>query len=860
MKSTAYIRKTFLNYFEKNDHKIVHSSPLVPINDPTLMFVNAGMVPFKNYFEGKEEPEFAKATSSQKCVRAGGKHNDLDNVGHTARHLTFFEMLGNFSFGEYFKEEAIRLAWDLLVNEFEIPSNRLLLTVFKEDTEAEEIWKKVSGFSDNRIIKISTDDNFWSMGDEGPCGPCSEIFFDHGDTIDGGPPGSKNEDGDRFVEIWNLVFMQYLQLSNKTRESLPKPSIDTGMGLERISTVLQGKTSNFDTDLFLTIINYIEDAIKINKTDENIASFRVIADHLRSIVFLISDGVLPSNEGRGYVLRRIMRRAMRHAYLLNIKEPILYNLVKKIIALMSDAYPELLRAEKLIEVTVFDEEERFISTLSKGIKIFNDESKSLNSGDVFSGSTAFKLYDTYGFPLDLTEDLIRDKNLKLDKDTFDLEMRNQKEEAKKSWLGSGDSKTDEIWFEVSNQCESTDFLGYQNNNSAAEISKIIFNNKISNKINNGDEAILVFNQSPFYAESGGQMGDIGIAKNDDFIFRISDTQKKINNIHAHYGVVEKGSVSLGDTVYLQIENDHRRMIMCNHSATHLLHEALRRVLGDHVTQKGSQVSAEKLRFDFSHQKSLDLEEIIKIEEIINNLIKADSEVMVEVLTYEKAVESGALALFGEKYASEVRVLTMGHDSFSKELCGGTHVKNLGEIKNFKIISQNSVASGIRRVEAVTGSIAFDSLSLIDKINEKEKKQEEKKQEEKKQTKRKEKTVSKDILNGKIVEFNKSKFFFDKVGDVDAKNLRHLVDECKKDIGTGIVCLISTNEGKSSIAIGVTDDLLDDYDAVELVKISSETMGGKGGGGRKDMALAGAKDLSKSDHVFEQLLKKIKENT
>ena len=853
MKSTAHIRKTFLNYFEKNDHKIVHSSPLVPINDPTLMFVNAGMVPFKNYFEGKEEPEFAKATSCQKCVRAGGKHNDLDNVGHTARHLTFFEMLGNFSFGEYFKEEAIRLAWDLLVNEFEIPSNRLLLTVFKEDTEAEEIWKKVSGFSDNRIIKISTDDNFWSMGDEGPCGPCSEIFFDHGDTIDGGPPGSKNEDGDRFVEIWNLVFMQYLQLSNKTRESLPKPSIDTGMGLERISTVLQGKTSNFDTDLFLTIINYIEDAIKINKTDENIASFRVIADHLRSIVFLISDGVLPSNEGRGYVLRRIMRRAMRHAYLLNIKEPILYNLVKKIIALMSDAYPELLRAEKLIEVTVFDEEERFISTLSKGIKIFNDESKSLNSGDVFSGSTAFKLYDTYGFPLDLTEDLIRDKNLKLDKETFDLEMRNQKEEAKKSWLGSGDSKTDEIWFEVSNQCESTDFLGYQNNKSAAEISKIIFNNKISNKINNGDEAILVFNQSPFYAESGGQMGDIGIAKNDDFIFRISDTQKKINNIHAHYGVVEKGSVSLGDTVYLQIENDHRRMIMCNHSATHLLHEALRRVLGDHVTQKGSQVSAEKLRFDFSHQKSLDLEEIIKIEEIINNLIKADSEVMVEVLTYEKAVESGALALFGEKYASEVRVLTMGHDSFSKELCGGTHVKNLGEIKNFKIISQNSVASGIRRVEAVTGSIAFDSPSLIDKINEKEKKQE-----EKKQTKKKEKTVSKDILNGKIVEFNKSKFFFDKVGDVDAKNLRHLVDECKKDIGTGIVCLISTNEGKSSIAIGVTDDLLDDYDAVELVKISSETMGGKGGGGRKDMALAGAKDLSKSDHVFEQLLKKIKE--
>ena len=854
MKTTAHIRKTFLDYFEKNDHKIVHSSPLVPINDPTLMFVNAGMVPFKNYFEGKEEPDFLKATSSQKCVRAGGKHNDLDNVGHTTRHLTFFEMLGNFSFGEYFKEEAIKLAWDLLVKEFEIPSNRLLLTVFEEDTEAEEIWKKVSGFSDNKIIKISTDDNFWSMGDEGPCGPCSEIFFDHGDTIDGGPPGSKNEDGDRFVEIWNLVFMQYLQLANKTREPLPKPSIDTGMGLERVATVLQGKTSNFDTDLFITIINHIEEKIKINKTDENVASFRVIADHLRSIAFLISDGVLPSNEGRGYVLRRIMRRAMRHAYLLNIKEPVLYNLIKKIITLMSDAYPELIRAEKLIEVTVFQEEERFISTLSKGIKIFNDESKSLSSGDTFSGSTAFKLYDTYGFPLDLTEDLIRDKNLKLDKDTFDLEMSKQKEEAKKSWLGSGDNKTDEIWFEVSNQCNATEFLGYQNNKSAAEISKIIFNNKISNKINNGDEAILVFNQSPFYAESGGQMGDVGIAKNDNFIFRISDTQKKINNIHAHYGIVEKGSVSVGDTVNLQIESDHRRMIMCNHSATHLLHEALRRVLGDHVTQKGSQVSAEKLRFDFSHQKSLDSDEIIRIEEIINNLIKNDSEVMVEVLTYEKAVESGALALFGEKYSSEVRVLTMGHDSFSKELCGGTHVKSLGEIENFKIISQNSVASGIRRVEAVTGSIALNSLSLIDKIIEKERELE-----EKKQTKTKEKRVSKNILNGKIEEFNKLKFFFDQIIGVDAKNLRHLVDECKKDIGTGIVCLISTNEGKSSIAIGVTDDLLDDYDAVELVKISSEIMGGKGGGGRKDMALAGAKDSSKSVRVFEELIKKLKEN-
>ncbi|MED5253399.1 MAG: alanine--tRNA ligase, partial [Pseudomonadota bacterium] len=659
MKNTANIRQTFLNYFEKNDHEIVHSSPLVPINDPTLMFVNAGMVPFKNYFEGNEVPDFLKATSSQKCVRAGGKHNDLDNVGHTTRHLTFFEMLGNFSFGEYFKEEAIKLAWDLLTKEFDISPDRLLVTVFNEDNEAEEIWKKISGFSNNKIIKISTEDNFWSMGDVGPCGPCSEIFFDHGDSVDGGPPGSKNEDGDRFVEIWNLVFMQYLQQANSNKIPLPKPSIDTGMGLERISTVLQGKTSNFDTDLFISIIKYIEEETKIIKKEENISSFRVIADHLRSITFLISDGVLPSNEGRGYVLRRIMRRAMRHVYFLNIREPILYKLVKKVIELMKDAYPELSRAEKLIEITVFHEEERFLSTLSKGIKIFNEESKTLKSGDIFSGSTAFKLYDTYGFPLDLTEDLIRDKNLNLDKDGFDLEMKKQREEAKKSWLGSGDIKTDEIWFEVSNKCNATEFLGYQNIESAAEVVNIIHNNKISKKIEDGDEAILVFNQSPFYAESGGQIGDIGFASNSSFMFRISDTQKKLNNIYAHYGVVEKGSISIGDKVNLKIVNDHRQMVKCNHSATHLLHEALRRVLGDHVTQKGSLVSAEKLRFDFSHQKSLTSEEIEEIQQIINNEIKYNSSVKVEILSFDKAVDSGALALFGEKYDEEVRVLTMG---------------------------------------------------------------------------------------------------------------------------------------------------------------------------------------------------------
>ena len=853
MTNSANIRDMFLDYFEKNNHKILHSSPLVPLNDPTLMFVNAGMVPFKNYFEGNEVPDFAKVTSSQKCVRAGGKHNDLDNVGHTSRHLTFFEMLGNFSFGDYFKEDAIKLAWTLLVDEFELPKERLLVTVFSEDHEAEAIWKKVSGFADSKIIKISSDDNFWSMGDEGPCGPCSEIFFDHGEAILGGPPGSKDEDGDRFVEIWNLVFMQYLQNLDSSRTSLPKPSIDTGMGLERISTVLEGKVSNFETDLFSSIISNIEDIIKVRNTVDNISSFRIIADHLRSITFLIADGVLPSNEGRGYVLRRIMRRAMRHAYILGISKPILYNFVHVIINLMKDAYPELSRAEELIKVTVFHEEERFLSTLSKGIKIFNEEIKDLNKGDTFSGSTAFKLYDTYGFPIDLTEDLVRDNELEIDRVGFDFEMDKQKEEARKSWLGSGDNKTDTIWFNVSSKCNSTEFLGYQSLESSAEISKIIHKNKISKKINDGDEAVLIFNQSPFYAESGGQLGDIGTVQNKNFSFRVLDTQKKINNIYAHYGVVEKGSASEGDIVSLKVEDEHRRMIMCNHSATHLLHEALRRVLGTHVTQKGSQVSASKLRFDFSHQKSLEIKEVIKIEKIINDLINTKSEVKVEILSYDRAVESGALALFGEKYDNEVRVLTMGEDSFSKELCGGTHVSNLSEIENFKIITQSSVASGIRRIEAVTGSLAYKSQSLVDKINE-----ENKIKSEKKKNKIKKVKVSKKILQGKVEEYKGSKFYYEKLDGVDVKNLRNLIDVCKKDIKSGIVCLISSYEGKISIAIGVTDDLLEKFNAVDLVKICSEIMGGKGGGGRKDMALAGAKNLDKSEDAFKKLLENFRD--
>jgi len=851
MSDTTKIRETFLNFFEVNDHKIIHSSPLVPINDPTLMFVNAGMVPFKNYFIGNETPDFLKAASSQKCVRAGGKHNDLDNVGHTARHLTFFEMLGNFSFGDYFKEDAIKLSWDLLINEFEIPAEKLIVTVFNEDDEALEIWKKVSGFSENKIIKISSEDNFWSMGDEGPCGPCSEIFFDHGDKVEGGLPGSKNEDGDRFVEIWNLVFMQYLKHKNSGQTLLPKPSIDTGMGLERISTVLQGKTNNFEIDLFISLIKNIENSLKIKSSKENIASFKIIADHLRSIAFLVSDGVLPSNEGRGYVLRRIMRRAMRHAYLLNIRKPILFEIVSNIIALMKDAYPELGRAEKLIELTLFHEEERFLSTLSNGIRILEDESKTLKSGDVFSGSIAFKLYDTYGFPLDLTEDLLKDKNLTLDRDSFDMAMQKQRDAAKKSWSGSGDEKTETVWFDILDVCKPTEFLGYTNTEVMGEVLAIIHNGNIVENINDGDEAIIVFNQSPFYAESGGQLGDIGQIYSNEVIFDVTDTKKKLDNFHAHYGILKKGSLSNGDLLNLKINNDYRKKVTSNHSATHLLHEALRRVLGEHVTQKGSQVSSEKLRFDFSHQKSLESEEILEIENVINNLIQKNSPVKVDILPYEKAINSGALALFGEKYDDEVRVLSMGENSFSKEFCGGTHVNNLGEIEFFKITSQSSVASGIRRIEAMTGTIAQTTPSLIDKISEKLRSKE-----EKKSSKSKTQNISKSILKGEIIKIGDTKIFVDILDGVDTKNLRFLIDECKKDLSSGVVCLIADYNDKLSIAVGVTEDLLERFDAVELVRIGSIAMGGKGGGGRRDMALAGAKDKEKCSEGIEQIKKEI----
>ena len=846
------IRSSFLDFFEKNNHRVIPSSPLIPQNDPTLMFVNAGMVPFKNYFIGNEAPENKRVVSSQRCVRAGGKHNDLDNVGHTARHLTFFEMLGNFSFGDYFKEEAISLAWDLLIKEYSIPKDKLLITIYKEDDEAGEIWKKISGFSDNKIIKISTDDNFWSMGEEGPCGPCSEIFFDHGDSVQGGPPGSKDEDGDRFVEIWNLVFMQFLKKTNSEKVDLPKPSIDTGMGLERISTVLQGKVNSFDTDLFLSLVDGIEDQISIKASDNNIANFRVIADHLRSISFLIADGVLPSNDGRGYVLRRIMRRAMRHNHLLGIKDPILFKLSDLVINLMHKSYPELIRAKELIKLTLFNEEERFLSTLSKGIKILNQESKSLKPGDIFDGSSAFKLYDTYGFPLDLTEDLLRDKKLKLDKKSFDKAMQKQRDDARKSWLGSGQKKTEEIWFDVSDISKPTEFLGYIENESMGEVNAIIIDGKITKKISEGDEGAIVLNQTPFYAESGGQLGDKGLifSKNANFI--VTDTKKKINGIYAHFGKLIKGNIFNGDVLNLKIDTDNRKKIMANHSATHLLHESLRRVLGPHVTQKGSQVSSQKLRFDFSHPKALSKEELQDVELKINQLILEDSSVMTEVLPYDEAVKKGALALFGEKYDDEVRVLSMGNDSFSIELCGGTHVKSLNEIGLFKLISQSSVASGIRRIEAKTGDEASSSISIIKKISSDSNKK------EKKSIKNKVEKISKSILNGKIVNINDVKFYHDILEGIDGKNLRSLIDECKKDLGSGIICLISRDDKKATIAVGVTADLVEIFDSVQLVRIASEEMSGKGGGGRPDMALSGGSEPNKAEEAIKALIKKIEE--
>ena len=881
-KSLNEIRNTFLKYFEKNDHKIVESSNLVPNNDPTLMFANSGMVQFKNVFTGLEKRDYQRATTSQKCVRAGGKHNDLENVGYTPRHHTFFEMLGNFSFGDYFKEQAIHYAWNLITKDFGIDKNRLYVTVFHEDDEAFNFWKKIAGFSDDRIIRIATSDNFWSMGDTGPCGPCSEIFYDHGDHLAGGLPGTKYEDGNRFIEIWNLVFMQYEQVSKDERIDLPKPSVDTGMGLERIAALLQGTHDNYETDHFKKIISSTSEIIKTKQDQSNLSSFRVIADHLRASAFLIAEGVLPSNEGRGYVLRRIMRRGMRHSHLLGSKEPVFYNLFETLRDEMSGNYPELVRADSLIKETLKMEEEKFLVLLDRGIKILNEEISKINK--ILPGEIAFKLYETYGFPIDLTEDILKSKSLKFDKERFGVLMRESVELAKKNWKGSGDSAIEKIWYNVKEKNGTTEFLGYENNQSQGVIKCLLKSHKEVSILVEGDEAIIVVNQTPFYGESGGQVGDTGEIVADNFKFEVTDTQKKLGDLIVHYGKVKEGSIKLDDIVSLKINAERRKDMRAYHSATHLLHESLRRVLGTHVTQKGSLVEPNRLRFDFSHMKPILNEEIDKIENYVNTMISKKSDVRTRLMTPDEAVENGALALFGEKYGEEVRVLSMGDDNgkyFSTELCGGTHVKNTGDIGKFKIISQSSIASGIRRIEALRDKQLEDYLNNKEKLSNisSEKNEEiikslseqiiklggkptlnedDQKTLIKNLTKQLETLTVNSILQDKtkniIVdeEINGTKIRFQKVNGLPPKELRKLVDKGKKELIEGVVIVFANKDDKVGIAVGVTDNLTSQFDAVKFVKVGSEIIGGKGGGGRKDFAQAGGQDQSKIDQAFEQL--------
>ena len=881
-KSLNEIRNTFLDYFEKNDHRIVESSNLVPNNDPTLMFANSGMVQFKNVFTGLEKRDYVRATTSQKCVRAGGKHNDLENVGYTPRHHTFFEMLGNFSFGDYFKEQAISYAWNLITKEFGIDKKRLYVTVFHEDDEAFNFWKKIAGFSDDRIIRIATSDNFWSMGETGPCGPCSEIFYDHGDHLKGGLPGTKDEDGDRFIEIWNLVFMQFEQINKDKRINLPKPSVDTGMGLERIAALLQGTHDNYETDHFKKLIQSISDIVEKKPDSNNLSSFRVIADHLRASSFLIAEGVLPSNEGRGYVLRRIMRRGMRHSHLLGAKEPVFYNLFKTLQKEMSGNYPELNRAEALIRETLKMEEEKFLVLLDRGIKILNDEISKIK--DVLPGEVAFKLYDTYGFPLDLTEDILKNKSLKIDTEKFQSLMKESKELAKKNWKGSGDSAVEDIWFSIKDKLGATEFLGYETNQAEGLVLSLLKDNKEVEVLNQNDEGMIITNQTPFYGESGGQVGDVGEIVSGDFKFEVTDVQKKLGDLFVHYGKVINGSIKLQQNVEMKINVTRRNDTRAYHSATHLLHESLRRVLGSHVTQKGSLVEPSRLRFDFSHMKPISPEEITQIEKFVNKMVEKKSEVKTRIMTPNEAVENGALALFGEKYGEEVRVLSMGEDEgkyFSTELCGGTHVKNTGDIGKFKIISQSSIAAGVRRIEALRDKQLDDYLQNKEKLSslssEKNEEtintlakeiiklggkpnldQEDQKSLIKNLTKQLELLSVSSILKDKskniIIDetINGTKVRFQKVNGLPPKELRKLVDSGKKELAQGIVIVFASQEDKVGVAVGVTDDLTSKYDAVNFVKLGSEIIGGTGGGGRKDFAQAGGQDQTKINEAFEKL--------
>ena len=879
----ADIRSAFLDFFGEREHEVVASSPLVPLNDPTLLFTNAGMVPFKNYFTGQDVPPYQRATSSQKCVRAGGKHNDLDNVGYTARHHTFFEMLGNFSFGDYFKEEAIDYAWQFLTKELQIPSDKLLATVYAKDDEAFDLWRKIAGLSEDKIIRIATSDNFWSMGDTGPCGPCSEIFFDHGEGIAGGPPGSPDEDGDRFIEIWNLVFMQFEQQADGTRINLPKPSIDTGMGLERIGALLQDKHDNYDTDLIYHLIEASADHSGQAIDGSHGVSHRVIADHLRSSAFLIADGVLPSNEGRGYVLRRIMRRAMRHAHMLGTKEPLLWQLVPALKTQMAAAYPELERASALIVETLRHEEERFRDMLGRGLKLLDDELDKL-SGDTLPGEVAFKLYDTYGFPLDLTQDALRERNLAVDTDGFDAAMEKQRAEARANWSGSGQEETEAVWFDLRNEHGASEFVGYQSTFAEGQVLAIVKDSKPVSEAKKGDQIALMLNQTPFYAESGGQVGDTGFLSDGDGLkIDINDTQKVLGDVHILHGTLTAGSLQLNALVHQQIDSKRRDAIRANHSATHLLHEALRRVLGDHVTQKGSLVNEHHLRFDFSHPRAMNDNEIDEVETLVNNIIRQNEEVATRLMTPDEAIEAGALALFGEKYGEEVRVLSMGlgrdendDAAYSVELCGGTHVRRLGDIGLLKISQEGAVASGVRRIEARTGEGALAQIAAHDNVLHAATSELKvavqdlpariaKLVEERKSLDRELAEVKKQLAlagasgvssenEATIREVNGTQFMARCLDGLPAKQLRGLVDDGKSQIGSGVVVFVGIDGVKAGIAVGVTDDLTDKFNAVDLVQAGSEALGGKGGGGRPDMAQAGGPDTGAADAAIAAIEK------
>ncbi|WP_024585767.1 alanine--tRNA ligase [Aliihoeflea sp. 2WW] len=874
MSGVNEIRSTFLDYFRKNGHEAVASSPLVPRNDPTLMFTNAGMVQFKNVFTGLETRPYSRAATAQKCVRAGGKHNDLDNVGYTARHHTFFEMLGNFSFGDYFKKEAITFAWNLITREYGIDPTRLVVTVYHTDDEAAALWKKIAGLGDDRIIRIATSDNFWAMGDTGPCGPCSEIFYDHGEGIPGGPPGSPDEDGDRFIEIWNLVFMQYEQISKEQRIDLPRPSIDTGMGLERIAAVLQGVHDNYDIDLFKALIRASEEATGVKAEGKNRASHRVIADHLRAASFLIADGVLPSNEGRGYVLRRIMRRAMRHAQLLGAADPLMWRLVPALVREMGQAYPELVRGQALITETLKLEESRFRKTLARGLGLLSDATEKLGEGDRLDGETAFKLYDTYGFPLDLTQDALRQRGISVDTDAFSAAMERQKAEARANWAGSGEAATETVWFGIRDKVGASEFLGYDTEAAEGVIAAIVKGGTQAEGASEGEDVAIVVNQTPFYGESGGQVGDTGRILGEGFAIDVTDTQKKADGLFVHFGRVASGTVKIGASVELKVDAARRARIRRNHSATHLVHEALREVLGTHVAQKGSLVAPDRLRFDFSHPKPIAPEELARVEELANEIVLQNAPVTTRLMAVDDAIAEGAMALFGEKYGDEVRVVSMGTalhgdkagKSYSTELCGGTHVAATGDIGIVRLLAEGAVASGVRRIEALTGEAARQHLDEQDKrlkaaaaalkvapadvVTRLEAVLDERKKLERELADARKKLAlggGAGPAGGQEAETVAGVGFLGRVvSGVSAKDLKPLADEGKSSVGSGIVVFVGTDDGKASVVVGVTSDLTGRYSAVDLVRAASAAIGGKGGGGRPDMAQAGGPDAANAD--------------